>query len=322
MKMYNLKVFWSIGFIFLMLSSACLSPVTLADKNNAVPSDIGFDKGLSYTNVVPIKKVTFIDYDDETYLDDFAYLAAVPTAVFNNNDKLYSHPVLFFQEGKNIEDDKERTLNAYQGIYYFMEDWMQYCNGNLDLMTLVNVEKNQIPSEWDANNLNIIKEEDPYSIARDIAINDWAYSDEAVVAVIEENFEKTDYIYEGFIEESISANNKIKKLDPFFTNQLDKLNPRPHDFEVPKEHYKYLSARTWWSSIWMGTPSKSDLPLSVNMTIPAADPDSQFYCQYENGQWMQVAFTQGWNIDGMDKERTQTYIYNLNRLYHLPIRFP
>jgi len=40
--------------------------------------------------------------------------------------------------------------------------------------------------------------------------------------------------------------------ETFFSPQLDKLNPRFHEFEVP-EGYKYLKSRTWWASLAVGT---------------------------------------------------------------------
>ena len=120
-------------FIVISLLAGTVIPIIEAGNNSESKYNMGFDKGLSYTNVMPIDKITFINYDDETYLDDYAYLSAVPSAVFKENDILYSHPLLFFQEELKYEDDKERSLNAYQGIHYFMEDWMQYCNNNLDM---------------------------------------------------------------------------------------------------------------------------------------------------------------------------------------------
>ena len=303
------KNFITLLIVGIMLIGAFLPMV----QANEVDYIQGCDKGPSYTNVVPLKKTTFVNYDNETYLDDYAYLASVPTSVFNYQNKLYSYPLLFFQEELEIEDDKERSLNAYQGLDYFMEDWMQYSGERLDEMTLINMDKKDIPREWDAKEYNTIQGSNPYDLAKNIAIKDWSYSDNAVISVIEENFEESEVIYEGEVNGTIS-NTKIKELEPFYSEQLDKLNPRPHYFDVPDE-YKFLSARTWWSSIWFGTPKKSDLPLSLNITIPAADPDSQFFCQHENGQWMQVAVTQGWNIDGMDKERAQTYIYNDGQWY-------
>jgi len=274
----------------------------------------GFDKGPSYTNVVPIKKVTFVGYDEDSYLDDYAYLAAVPTAVFKdqNSNRLFSNPLLFYQDEHEYEDERERSLNARQGLDYFMEDWMQYSNGKLDQMTLINVEENKV-SQWGSNQVTTIESENPFSIAKQLALNEWSYSDDAVVAVIDaDEFEKPEFEFSSVMEDTIS-NDKEILTKTFYTEQLDKLNPRPHEYEVP-EGYKYFKARTWWASRWIGTPAKAALPLHVNVTIPAADPDTQFYCEYE-GERMQVAVTQGWNIGGMDREKTEAYIYNSGRWY-------
>ena len=89
----------------------------------------GFDKGPHYTNVVPMKKATLINFDKETLIDDYAYLASIPTAVFKDQekDRLISHPLLFYQDKLEYDDDKYMILDAYPGIQYFMEDYMSYC---------------------------------------------------------------------------------------------------------------------------------------------------------------------------------------------------
>ncbi|RLF27103.1 MAG: hypothetical protein DRN05_06100, partial [Thermoplasmata archaeon] len=126
----------------------------------------GFAKGVSWQPVVPIKKVVFVEYDENSFLDDYAYLAAVPTSVFTDNGRLFSNPLLFYQNPLGSEfDDKKKTLNARIGINYFMEDWMSYCNGYLDQMTLINVPKNSIPHEWKAKEYTIVEGDDPYQIA-------------------------------------------------------------------------------------------------------------------------------------------------------------
>ena len=114
----------------------------------------GFDKGVSYKPVVPLKKITFVNFDEDSLLDDYSYLAAVPTAVFSDNSRLYSHPLLFYQDPYPIKEDKERSLNARQGIDYFMEDWMSYCNGKLDSMTLINVPKEKV-KQWSSRNISL-----------------------------------------------------------------------------------------------------------------------------------------------------------------------
>jgi len=158
-------------------------PITLATDVNRIK---GIDKGPSYLPVVTLKKTTMVNFDEDTYLDDYAYLAAVPTAVFDDGNKLFSNPLLFYQDEYPVEEDKERSLDARQGLDYFMEDWMGYCNGQLDQMTLINVPKNKLDSSWKAKDYTLIEGTDPYTIANDLALSEWSYSDDAVIAVIDE----------------------------------------------------------------------------------------------------------------------------------------
>jgi len=307
-KKGNYKITLVVACILLM---GMFLPFTQAVDVNRIE---GCDKGPSYTNVVPMKKITFVNYDEETYLDDYAYLAAVPTAIFKDqtSGRLFSNPLLYYQDEYESEKDIEKSLNARQGLNYFMEDWMQYSNDRLDQMTLINVEKEKV-SQWGSNNINEIESDSPYKIAKELAYNEWSYSDNAVLAVIDDEFEEPEFELSSELVGSISNDKEVIEKS-FYTDQLDKLNPRPHEYDVP-EGYKYFKARTWWSSFWLGMPEKSALPLHINVTIPAADPDTQFYCQYEDN-WMQVAATQGWNIGGMDKEKTQAYIYSSGKWYY------
>ncbi len=290
--------------VILIVLIMSLSPI-VASVNTVYNK--GFDKGPSYTSVVPLKKATLVKYDENSYFDDYSYLAALPTAVFQNENHLYSHPLLFFDEKYEYEDDKERSLNARQGLDYFMDDWMEYCNYELDEMNLINIEENEVPREWETKELNSIKSSNIFELTKKIALKDWSYSDDAVVAVVEEEFKDSEYEFSSELEGTISEKKAIEKT--FYSPQEDKLNPRFHDFEVP-EGYKYIKARTWWASITTGIGKDSDLPLSVLITIPTADPDTQFYCDFGDGEWLQVAYTQAWNLnEGMDEEKTQMYAY-------------
>jgi len=180
----KINAFLAITLLCIMLSAA-IAPVAMSVNIDRIQ---GFDKGLSYKSVVPLKRMTFVNFDEDTYLDDYAYLAAIPTAVFNQGDKLFSNPLLYYQDEYSVEEDKERSLNARQGIDYFMEDWMEYCNGQMDQMTLVNVPMSKLDSSWKSKEYVLIEGDDPYSIASQIALSDWSYSDDAVIAVIDEDF--------------------------------------------------------------------------------------------------------------------------------------
>ena len=94
MKSREIKV--KSGFISLVIVCVLLAgvflPMTQAKTNVDYVS--GFDKGPSNLPVVPMKKVGMIKFDKDTLLDDFAFLSSIPAAVFKENDRLYSYPLL------------------------------------------------------------------------------------------------------------------------------------------------------------------------------------------------------------------------------------
>jgi hypothetical protein len=295
-KINKKSLFVAVTLICIMLGSAIL-PTALAESKSIDAQ--GFTKGPSYKPVVPMKRISFVNFDENSYLDDYAYLAAVPTAVFNDGDKLFSNPLLFYQDEYPVKEDKELTLNARQGIDYFMEDWMSYCNGQLDQMTLINVPKNKLDPSWKAKEYSIINADNPYDIASQIALNDWSYSDDAVVAVIGENFEKPDNKLTNTVK-GILPPSKIRKEPTFTLKQTNTINPIYTEFNVP-EGYKYMLAEVWWDV----------LILASTAMIPTGDPDLQLYCKQDDG-WMQSAAMSKWNILGgyQGREYTHTRVYN------------
>ncbi len=304
-NIYNMKKVFLVLSIFLMLTVSIVNPV-FADTSK---SNNGFSKGVSFTNVSPVEKVTFIDFDKEGIVDDYAYLSAIPTAIFNDfeNNRVISHPVLFYEDEYEISEDKEKSLNAFQGLDYFMQDWMSYSNGQLDQMTLVNRDKNDIPSEWDSKEYLEIESNNPYDIAKEFALNDWSYSDNAVVAVIDDEFEESSVEVSNTAEGTLESA-EIKKLT-FTVPQLNHITPQFRDFEVP-EGYKYLKAHLWYNCFYIkpNFPSGLHLP-PINITLPPGDPNIELFCKH-NDEWMQVAATFGWNaVYGMMIEETGSYVY-------------
>jgi hypothetical protein len=284
--------------VLLIVIVSTILPVGLAVNVDNIE---GFNKGPSYKPVVPMKRVTFVNFDENSYLDDYAYLAAVPTAVFNEGDKLFSNPLLFYQDEYPVKEDKELSLNARQGLDYFMEDWMSYCNDQLDKLTLINVPKNKLDQNWKAEEYIIIDGDDPYSIANQIALQDWSYSDNAVVAVIEEQFEKPDNKITINTVNGVLPSSKIRKEPTHKLKQTNQLNPIYYDFDVP-EGYKYITAEAWWDAIFNPT---------MYITLPGGDPDLQLYCKQGDG-WMQSVAASEWNLmPGFQaSERANTRVYN------------
>jgi len=294
MKKTRMNSFVAVLIVCILLVGVLIPIVQAFDTENIK----GFDKGPSSKPVVAMKKTTLVRYDKDGVLDDYAYLAAIPTAVFNYDNKLFSHPLLFYEDEYKWEEDRERSLNPYQGVDYFMEDWMSYSNGELDQKILINMDENDA-SKWDAKETITIKANNPYEIASKIALQDWSYTDDAVIAVID-SFEKYNEKTEGQIEGSFSIDKEIKTVH-FTVPQTNKLNPQFNEFTVP-EGYTYLQARIWYSSLLFSNPI-------FRTTIPSGDKDLQLYCEH-NGDWMQVAAVDAWNAkSGMDTDYARTYVY-------------
>ncbi|RLF28727.1 MAG: hypothetical protein DRN05_03365, partial [Thermoplasmata archaeon] len=174
--------------------------------------------------------------------------------------------------------------------------------------TLINVPKNSIPHEWKAKEYTIVEGDDPYQIASKIALNDWEYSDNAVIAVIQKEFEKPENHTQRVISGKFPANLDVK-IESFRIVKTNKINPQYKEFVVP-EGYKFIKARCWYPSFYLNiNPPIPGFESAVRMTIPPGDRDIQLYCYYD-GNWMQVQATEGWNAqEGMDTDKTSSYVY-------------
>jgi hypothetical protein len=287
--MINKKNFKKSFFAVLVVAALTLGMLVPLVNAKDIDRIDGFDKGPSYTSVVPMKKVTFVNFDEETLIDDYAYLASVPTAVFKDQGRLFSHPLLFYQDKLDYDDDKYRILDTYPGINYFMEDYMSYCNGKLDQMTLVNLDVDEVNSEWSADEVVEISGDDIYEVAGNIALNDWSYSKDAVIAVIDEEFESPNIEHEGVIKGVIPAGYDTKD----FTFQMETptigVGGNYEDFEI-NSPYKYVIANMLWDNVAIDL----DLQLYDNQ-LGMADADSK------------------WNIFYGAGETASSYVYNYGK---------
>jgi len=280
MKKDKIKFFMALLATSLFFTGM-LIPMTQGEKLQYAK---GFDKGPSYTSIVPLEKVTFVNFDENSYLDDYAYLAAVPTAVFKDQDedRMFSNPLMFYNEELDYDNEKYITIDDYKGIEYFMEDWMGYCNGRMDQMTLINLNKGEINPDWKAETITEINGGDIYDIAKKIALNDWSYNNKAVVAVVDEEHEEIDETFEGNKKGSLPKCEVYEK--PIFTlSQTNSLNPVYEEFEVD-DVYKYIYAETWWDCLLLGP----------GLMIPTGDPDIQLY--YKDEDWIQASVAAFWNV--------------------------
>jgi len=270
----------------------------------------GFEKGISWKPVIPLKKSTFVNFDRDTYLDDYAYLAAVPTSIFynegTNEGSLFAHPLLFYQDPYPVTDDKERSFDARVGIDYFMEDWISACGNWMDEMTLINVQEKKV-DKWPAANITVIEGKDPYSIAKDLALHDWSYSEDAVIAVINESFKQPENSIENTIRGEVSGESIHKQLT---VNRSKGSSPEYELFEIPQD-YQFVSVDVWYPSISVlkDNPLYSILVGPGGITFPSVDQDIQLYCDHDDFGWLMVEASAEMTIKQGSHERVSSYVY-------------
>jgi hypothetical protein len=104
------------GFVcIVILSLLCISstnysliePTIFLDKVSTP-----FQKSFISDDPIPLSKTTFVGYDPDGYIDDFAYIAAVPTSTFVHDGNQYISP-LIHSTGSNSEN-------------WLVEDWTDY----------------------------------------------------------------------------------------------------------------------------------------------------------------------------------------------------
>jgi hypothetical protein len=286
----------TIGLAILITGFLLIGTVLPVVQAESLRDYRGFDKGVSYKPVVPMKKATFVDFDKNTLLDDYAYLSAVPTAVFAEEDKIVSHPLIFYEDKYDYSEDKDRIFNTYDGIEMFMEDWMSY-SGTLDQMTLINVDQEEINRDWKANDFVTIKEDNPYSIANKLALQDWSYSDEAVVAVIGEEFENPKNMFEGSLDGTFKAGSKTDKLEFQMEKPTIGVGANYHYFDIA-DQFKYVVVNMYWKNT-------------------AVDLDLQLY----DDEGVMADASSKWNILYGAGEDVGSYIYSNDRQWSVGVTY-
>jgi len=278
-----------------------------ADMN--INSDNGFEKGVTWQPFEAMKRTTFVNFDKDTLIDDYAYLSSIPASVFSDGDKIYSSPLLFFQqEGLYPTEDKYRFLNDYMGTHYLMEDWMGYCKGKLDKLITINVDEQELETEWRTNNHVAIDSDNPFEIASKIALEDWSYSDEAILAVIEKEYETPEGTeFSNTVEGSVSGEigrDSFKIKRPFGPAS------EYEGFTIEPE-YKYVEVDLWYPAIVYYSKLVGAVPGFANptkITLPSVDPDLQLYCNFEN-EWIQTSLSASMAITKGPHEEVLSYVY-------------
>ncbi len=289
-----------ITLLLTILFAGCLGP---EEKTETKIKEPGFS-GVSWREVVPAKAAILVQHDKESYIDDYAYLAGVPAAVFHdkNSDKLISYPLLFY-EPPGKETGQRATLNAGDGVQYFMEDWMTIYDGKLDYLQLINIpDASSLESKYPAQKTVIIESDDYATLAAKIATSNWAYSDTAVLAVAEEDYSRPDdakSVTTGELN-GITPSNGMSTVEFQGTAKPSPISPIFHDFHIDKG-YRYIHANMVWGNQF--NPVKE-------ITARGKDPDLQLYDWALGPNGAEVACSANWNVLSGASENIGSFVYD------------
>jgi hypothetical protein len=180
-----------------------------------------------------------------------------------------------------------------------MEDIPTISVDGVDVFQTVNVDDSRaetLKGDWGIGNAThlSITGDNPYNIASEMAESNWEWSDEAVIAVIQDSYPFEEVTSSGEITGQTPSDPVIKgeikgEKDPGLTD------PNEHEFMV-EENYKYVEAKMTWGEDW--DPFKEQLERGK-------DPDLQLYC----GELGQVAASAEWNVLSGATEHIGSYIY-------------
>ncbi|MBD3406709.1 MAG: hypothetical protein GF411_11390 [Candidatus Lokiarchaeota archaeon] len=156
-----------------------------------------FQGANSPENAIPLRKATFVNPDPESLMDEFAYIAAIPTAVFTHSNQQYISPLIY---STLVDSDKWMT-----------EDWAEYLNidgGATQATVIGDYSESEILAIQKQIGTPIfprITGSTSAEIAALLAVNDWRSSSTAVFAVVEDTFEEIE-ITEGSATYEFSNN--------------------------------------------------------------------------------------------------------------------
>jgi len=140
------------------------------------------------TQIIPVAQTFMIPNDPNSNSDEYAFLAAVPAAVYKEGGKQYVSPVVY-------TGDSSTTSwfgTADDTTQYLLDDWKEY---------LSHFDFNATVYEVDTN---------PITAAANIALNGWATADTAVLAVDGSAFRDTTGILD--VDEDATLNVRTDKI--------------------------------------------------------------------------------------------------------------
>ncbi len=161
--------------IFIIVSSPVESiDYTYHDNHNtSIPSQFSDDP-------TPLSKVTLVSPDPTSYLDEFSYMAAVPTSVFYHNGNQILSPLMYSSWDDSMD--------------YLLADWREYLEpdgGVFQVVAIGDYSASEISSLQKTLGSKVypqISGETSAEVAAKIAVNDWSSSDIVVLSLAQDSF--------------------------------------------------------------------------------------------------------------------------------------
>ncbi|HDM23709.1 MAG TPA: cell wall-binding repeat-containing protein [Candidatus Bathyarchaeota archaeon] len=169
--------------------------------------------GDSAETVLPLNVLTIIENNEHSLWDEFAMLSLIPYVVFHENNAVYVSPIVY--DCNNLPTQ------------YLLEDWLNYCSQYGGLDTLLTVGNISHIHSMPANHVISFKLEDPLTFSLDVAEKLWTYSDEAVIALINEiafNDSSSEIMFSGSLTSPVletEFDTPVTDLASFTIDRID-----------------------------------------------------------------------------------------------------
>ncbi|MHA1576871.1 MAG: C25 family cysteine peptidase [Candidatus Thorarchaeota archaeon] len=171
---------------------------------------------------VPLRRLTLVAPDSNSYIDDFAYMSAIPASVFNHADTQYISP-LIYTSGSESEE-------------WLLEDWVEYTDidgGLTQVMAIGDYSESMLTNlQYDigAKIYPRITGTSSADIAATIAVSEWRTSDTAIIALSKDSFD-TNTPVTGSATHTFE--NQESQLSEFSGSVIDNLAPSSITFTPP-----------------------------------------------------------------------------------------
>ncbi len=200
-----------------MICSAIIPLTTTSGISNvyqATPS--------ASSSQIPLRRLTIVAPDSNSYIDDFAYMSAIPASVFNHNDTQYISPLIY--------------TSGSESEAWLLEDWVEYTDIDGGLTQVMAIgdysESLLINLQYDlgAKIYPRISGTSSADIAATIAVSDWRTSDTAVIALSKDSFD-TGLPTTGSATHTFQG--QVSELSEFSGSVIDNLEPSSITFTPP-----------------------------------------------------------------------------------------